>query len=128
MTARTSLTPAVTAESSTNSRSAAVATRWARVVLPVPGGPQRIAEIGPAAPPLPSISRRSGLPGPQHVALAAHLLELRGRIRTASGGSDAPAAPPSPADAAAPNRSASSRLTVARLSRAADPSQPPAAP
>ena len=75
MTDRTSLTPAVTADSSTKRRSAAVATRWASVVLPVPGGPQMIAESGPAAPPDPSMSRRSGLPGPQHLGLAAHLVE-----------------------------------------------------
>ena len=50
MTALTSLTPAVTADSSTNLRPAACATRCASVVLPVPGGPQRIAASGPAAP------------------------------------------------------------------------------
>ena len=111
MTARTSLTPAVTADSSTNSRSAAVATRWASVVLPVPGGPQRIAEIGPAAPPLPSMSRRSGLPGRSTSPWPRTSSMVRGRIRTASGGSDAPPPMPSPADAAAPNRSVSSRLT-----------------
>src|SRR6478609_7666051 len=46
---------------------------------------------------------------------------FRGRIRTANGGSEEPPPTPSPADAAAPNRSVSSRLTVARLSRAAHP-------
>ena len=69
------MTPAVTADSSTNRRSAAVATRWASVVLPVPGGPQMIADSGPAAPPDPSISRRSGLPGRSTLRLAAHLVE-----------------------------------------------------
>ncbi len=120
ITARTSLTPAVTADSSTNSRSAAVATRWARVVLPVPGGPQRMAEIGPAAPPLPSMSRRSGLPGRSTSPWPRTSSMPRGRIRTASGGSDAPPPTPSPAEAAAPNRSVSSRLTLARLSREND--------
>ena len=86
MTARTSLTPAVTAESSTNRRPVARLTRWASVVLPVPGGPQRITEIGDDRagrhrsdqPP----QRRSGR---QQVVLADHLVERRGRIRTASG-------------------------------------------
>ena len=42
--ARTSFTPAITAESATNSASHVRATRRASVVLPVPGGPQRIIE------------------------------------------------------------------------------------
>ena len=86
MTARTSLTPAVTADSSTKRRSAAVATRWASVVLPVPGGPQMIAESGPAAPPDPSMRRRSGLPGRSTSAWPRTSSRERGRIRTASGG------------------------------------------
>ena len=85
MTARTSLTPAVTADSSTKRRSAAVATRCASVVLPVPGGPQMIAESGPAAPPEPSMSRRSGLPGRSTLVWPRTSSRVRGRIRTASG-------------------------------------------
>ena len=50
MTARTSLTPAVIAESSTKRLLVALLTTYARVVLPVPGGPQRITDEGPAGP------------------------------------------------------------------------------
>ncbi len=86
MTSRTSLTPAVTADSSTKRRSAALATRCASVVLPVPGGPQITAESGPAVPPEPSTSRRSGLPGRSTSACPRTSSSERGRIRTASGG------------------------------------------
>ena len=50
MTWRTSRTPAVTAESSTNLRPDERAIAWASVVLPVPGGPQRITETEPRSP------------------------------------------------------------------------------
>jgi len=86
MTARTSLTPAVTADSSTNRRPAVFATRWARVVFPVPGGPQMIADRGPAGPACPSINRRSGLPGRRTSPWPRTSSRDRGRIRTASGG------------------------------------------
>ncbi|PSK62210.1 hypothetical protein B0E53_05889 [Micromonospora sp. MH33] len=59
ITARTSFTPAVSADMATKRRSVARATRWAMVVLPLPGGPQRITDIGAAA----STSWRSGAPG-----------------------------------------------------------------
>ena len=59
ITARTSLTPAESADMATNRRSVAPATRCAMVVLPLPGGPQRITDIG--APP--ETSCRSGAPG-----------------------------------------------------------------
>ncbi len=59
ITARTSLTPALSADIATNRRSVAPATRWAMVVLPLPGGPQRITDIGVA----PATSCRSGAPG-----------------------------------------------------------------
>jgi len=49
----------VTADNATNSASHVLATSLASVVLPVPGGPQRIIEC--SAPP--SSRRRSGLPG-----------------------------------------------------------------
>ena len=49
ITARTSLTPAVNADMATKRRSVARATRWAMVVLPLPGGPQRMTDS--AAPP-----------------------------------------------------------------------------
>ena len=76
MTARTSLTPAVIAESSTKRLLVALETTYARVVLPVPGGPQRITEDGPAGPPRAladqSAQRRAGL---QQVLLADDLVE-----------------------------------------------------
>src|SRR5690606_2400282 len=86
--------------------------RWARVVLPVPGGPHRIADSGPAAPPCPSMSRRSGDPGRSAACCPATSSILRGRIRTASGGRRSPfPAPASPAS----NRSAPPLATPARL-------------
>jgi len=57
--ARTSFTPAITAESARNSESQVFATRRASVVLPVPGGPHRIIECRLR----PSSRRRNGLPG-----------------------------------------------------------------
>src|SRR5690348_6854505 len=59
ITARTSLTPADSAESATNRRSVAPATRWAIVVLPEPGGPHRITDMGA----VPLTSWRNGAPG-----------------------------------------------------------------
>ena len=47
------------------------ATRRATVVLPVPGGPKKIAEESRSA----STSRRSGAPGPEQVALADDVIE-----------------------------------------------------
>ena len=52
--------------------------------------PRGSPRSGRPLPRLPSISRRSGLPGRSTSPWPAHLVELRGRIRTASGGSDAP--------------------------------------
>ncbi len=68
---RTSFTPAVTAESSTNRRPETVATRYASVVLPTPGGPHRITEPGAARradSSSGSTSRRSGEPGTSRCA------------------------------------------------------------
>ena len=63
ITVRTSLTPALMADSSTNLRPLP-ATRCAMVVFPVPGGPHRMADTGPTPPPAtPSTRRRSGEPG-----------------------------------------------------------------
>jgi hypothetical protein len=45
MAARTSLTPAVTADSSVKRRLVTSLTTWARVVLPVPGGPHSTTDI-----------------------------------------------------------------------------------
>ena len=78
MTERTSLTPAVTAESSTKRRSAAVATRWASVVLPVPGRPpedRRQRSRGPAGA-LDEPAQRAA--GAQHLGLAPDLVEGAG--------------------------------------------------
>ncbi len=86
MTARTSLTPAVIADSSTNRLSVALETTYARVVLPVPGGPHRITEEGPAGPPEPSpTSRRSGEPDFSRCCWPTTSSRVRGRIRTARG-------------------------------------------
>ena len=57
-TARTSFTPAVTADSSTNRESLCRETTAAIVVFPTHGGPQRNTDIGS-----PAASRRSGDPG-----------------------------------------------------------------
>ena len=64
MTALTSLTPAETAESWAKCRPVEPATRVARVVLPVPGGPY--SNIDDGAPPW--TNRRSGAPGPSRCA------------------------------------------------------------
>jgi hypothetical protein len=54
-------TPSVTALNGTKTRSVELATRWASVVFPDPGGPQKI--IDPGVPR--SIASRRGLPGPR---------------------------------------------------------------
>ena len=59
MTARTSLTPAESADRASKRRPVACEISEASVVLPVPGGPYRITEAAPE----PSTSRRSGDPG-----------------------------------------------------------------
>src|SRR4051812_9269521 len=81
MTARTSFTPALSADSGTNRRLVACETTCAMVVLPVPGGPQRISDIGAS----PSTSRRSGVPGPSRCRWPTTSSRVPGRIRTASG-------------------------------------------
>ncbi len=85
--ARTSLTPAVTADSSTNRRCPDAETTAAMVVLPTPGGPQRKTDIAVR----PSASRRSGEPGPSRWSWPTISSTVRGRIRTASGVSAWPA-------------------------------------
>ena len=69
--ARTSLTPAVTAESSVNLRLVTWLTTYARVVLPVPGGPHSSSDIGASL----SMSLRNGVPGRGEVPLADHLVQ-----------------------------------------------------
>ena len=81
ITSRTSFTPAVTAESDTKARSVVDATTVARVVLPVPGGPQRMIEESRSA----SMRLRSGAPGPSRCCWPTISSRVRGRIRAASG-------------------------------------------
>ena len=78
---RMSLTPAMTADSCMNSASARRAMSRASVVLPVPGGPQRISEWSWPR----SSAWRSGLPGAEHLLLPDEFIEVRGRMRSASG-------------------------------------------
>src|SRR5437763_1776020 len=92
ITARTSLTPADSADSATNRRSPAPAARCAMVVLPLPGGPHRITDIGAA----PVTSCRSGAPGASRWSWPTSSSRVRGRIRTASGASGRVAAKPAP--------------------------------
>src|SRR5450631_204212 len=82
-TSRTSLTPALTADSSTNRRDVAWLTTCASVVLPVPGGPHRNTELPPASGL--STIRRSGVPGPRRCCCPTTSSRVRGRMRTASG-------------------------------------------
>ena len=89
MTARTSFTPAVIAESSTNLRPGARAITCARVVLPVPGGPYRITEDGPAGPAFSPASTRRGEPGVSRCSWPRTSSMVRGRMRTARGARDA---------------------------------------
>ena len=85
ITSRTSLTPALTAESPTKRAArppgAAFATSRARVVLPQPGGPQSSSEGSVPAP----ISARSGAPGATRCDCPAISSSVRGRMRSASG-------------------------------------------
>ena len=71
MTSRTSLTPAETAEISTNRRLVCRLISEAIVVLPVPGGPHSSSVSGWS----PSMTCRSGEPGRQQVLLADELVE-----------------------------------------------------
>ena len=89
MTARTSFTPAVIAESSTNLRPGARAITCARVVLPVPGGPYRITEDGPAGPAFSPANTRRGEPGVSRCSWPRTSSIVRGRMRTARGARDA---------------------------------------
>ena len=53
----------------------------ASVVLPTPGGPQKIIELASSR----SICTRSGLPGPTRCSWPTNSSRLRGRMRSASG-------------------------------------------
>ena len=74
MTARTSLTPAETADSWAKCRPVEPATSVARVVFPVPGGPYSNIEDGDAALDQPAQRR----PGPEQVRLTGHLVQSAG--------------------------------------------------
>src|SRR5579885_1756487 len=76
-----SLIPASTAENSMNSALVMLAMIFARVVFPVPGGPQKINDPESSR----SICTRSGLPGPIRCSWPAYSSSVRGRMRSASG-------------------------------------------
>ncbi len=78
---RMSLTPASTADSTTNSASTAPAIRRASVVLPTPGGPHRIIECSRPEP----NATRSGWPSPSRCCWPMTSSSVRGRRRSASG-------------------------------------------
>ena len=86
-TSRTSLTPDVTAESSSNSRPDCLATMVASVVLPTPGGPNRMMELGAVSEPLEAglARRRNGDPCPSTWLCPTTSSRVCGRIRTANG-------------------------------------------
>ena len=81
ITLRASATPEFTAESWISSAPTASASRCARVVLPVPAGPQRMIE---GRFPRDRI-RVSALPSPTRWPCPANSSKERGRIRAASG-------------------------------------------
>ena len=93
MAARTSLTPAATAETSTKRRRVCWLTIAAIVVLPVPGGPHSSSDIDWS----PSISRRSGEPAARSCCWPTSSSIVRGRMRTASGAEAWVLAPSDPA-------------------------------
>src|SRR5262245_27847265 len=101
---RISLTPASTAEKGTKRAPATWAMRNASVVLPVPGGPQRIMEWRRPS----SSARRSTVPGPIRCCCPTTSSRLRGRIRSASGAGGGLSE-----DAGAANRSSTAGLYVA---------------
>src|SRR6185503_6353789 len=81
MISRNSDTPLVTAENDTKCALVEREMRWARVVLPQPGGPQRITEERRSA----SIAFRSGRPLPTISSWPVKSSKEWGRIRSASG-------------------------------------------
>ena len=82
-TARTSLTPALVADSSSKCDRVAWAMMWASDVFPVPAGPHRITDRSSSA----SISARSALCDPSTCPWPTNSSSVRGRIRAASGAS-----------------------------------------
>ena len=61
----------------------ALAMMRARVVLPEPGGPQKMREVSWSV----SISRRSSFPSPRRCSCPMNSSTVRGRIRSARGAS-----------------------------------------
>ena len=86
-TSRTSLTPDVTADSSSKARPDWWATMYASVVLPTPGGPKRMTELGAVSEPVDagSANRRNGEPGRSTRDCPITSSSVSGRMRTASG-------------------------------------------
>src|SRR4029453_8058300 len=84
--ARTSLTPALVADSSSKCDRVALAMMWASEVLPVPAGPHRITERSSSA----SIRARRALWGPSTWPWPTNSSSVRGRIRAARGASWSP--------------------------------------
>src|SRR5438128_4777321 len=82
MAARRSFTPEKTADRAVKRAPVFSDNNRPNVVLPVPGGPQRIKE-GKAPPP--SIKRRSTRPSPTRCSWPTNSSRVRGRIRSASG-------------------------------------------
>ena len=81
ITSRTSLTPEVTADRVKSLRSSAVATSLASVVLPTPGGPQRMNEGT-----LPvSMNLRNTPCGPTRCSCPMYSSKVRGRNLSANG-------------------------------------------
>ena len=88
--ARTSFTPAVTAEISVKRRFVTWLTTEASVVLPVPGGPHSTSDIGASF----SMSLRNGVPAAVRCRCPITSSSVLGRIRTASGAASAAARSP----------------------------------
>ena len=81
MTSLISLMPASTALKGTKCACVSSAMIRASVVLPVPGGPQRMIDCSRSR----SIASRSGLPGPRISSWPTISSSVRGRTRSASG-------------------------------------------
>ena len=105
---RTSATLEVTPESRTNSELLTRAMISARLVLPVPGGPERIIELKRSE----SIARRSSCPSPRRWDCPTYSSSERGLRRAASGIS----APRSSADSSADTASLPISSRLNRLS------------
>ena len=80
-TRRRSATPAVTAERATKRARVPRAMTLASVVLPLPGGPQKIIEGTTSR----SSARRSARPGPSRCSCPTTSSSVRGRMRSARG-------------------------------------------